>query len=197
MTKQLRNFSNSMRELISKFFPVGTRSLLFGVHAFWWHPIVVGLAWKKIYRRWPNWLEWVCIFCHDLGYWGKPNMDGPEGRSHPEAGAKIALNICALLARKHKFTTGLKAQWMCKGHSIHFAHGNVSKLYAADKCAVLFDPQWFYLLRASLSGEVWEYICNSPIRCRRSPRRCWFRWYQGQIHEKFTVDPVRHRFLEV
>jgi len=69
---------------------VGTKSILFGVHQFLWHPITVGLAWKHLYGVWPNRYEWVAIFCHDLGYWGKSNMDGAEGRTHPKRGAELA-----------------------------------------------------------------------------------------------------------
>ncbi|MCK5235828.1 MAG: hypothetical protein KAR06_02490, partial [Deltaproteobacteria bacterium] len=61
--------------------PVGTKSLLFGVHQFIWHPITVLIAWCKLYG-WPTWPELVCIIVHDWGYWGKPNMDGPEGEKH-------------------------------------------------------------------------------------------------------------------
>ena len=32
---------------------------------------------------------WVAFFVHDIGYLGKPNMDGPEGERHVEVGARI------------------------------------------------------------------------------------------------------------
>ncbi|MFP3947126.1 MAG: hypothetical protein ACLFWG_00215 [Longimicrobiales bacterium] len=68
---------------------VGTRSVLFGVHAFWMHPFFVARAWWKLYGfPWDPRL-WVAFFVHDLGYWGKPNMDGPEGERHPELGATL------------------------------------------------------------------------------------------------------------
>jgi len=178
---------------------VGTRSLLFGVHQMLWHPWTVARAWRHLYGQWPGWLEWVCIFCHDLGYWGKPNMDGPEGRTHPEFGARFAFRICRWFSPESKFQTGYRAWKLCIGHSINYAPDGVSKLYAADKCAVLFDPEWFYLLRATLSGEVWEYIVNSPVRCARSPRRCWLRWYRNKTHEKFFNRSASdlHHWMEV
>lgn len=64
--------------LFNRLFPVGTRSLLFGVHQFLWHPWTVYRAWRYLYGK-PTWREVVCIFLHDLGYFGKPNMDGEEG----------------------------------------------------------------------------------------------------------------------
>ncbi len=68
---------------------VGTKSILFGAHAFWLHPFIVALAWWKLYGfpRAP-WL-WVVFFVHDLGYWGLPNMDGDGGGQHPRWGAHV------------------------------------------------------------------------------------------------------------
>ena len=87
---------------------VGTRSLLFGIHQFIWHPIVVWRAWKYLYGR-PTWKEIVCIIIHDWGYWGKPNLDGPEGVEHPLHGANLAMrwfgdrywNLCAGHSRSY------------------------------------------------------------------------------------------------
>lgn len=68
---------------------VGTKSVLFGVHAFWLHPFFVAAAWTKLYGfPWDPRL-WFAFFLHDLGYLGRPNMDGPEGELHPELGARI------------------------------------------------------------------------------------------------------------
>jgi hypothetical protein len=68
---------------------VGTKSVLFGAHAFWLHPGLVVLAWWKLYGFPRDIRLWVAFFVHDLGYWGKPNMDGTEGEKHPEFGARI------------------------------------------------------------------------------------------------------------
>jgi|WetSurMetagenome_2_1015567.scaffolds.fasta_scaffold00003_170 hypothetical protein len=68
---------------------IGTKSILFGAHCFLIHPLFVLLAWWKLYGfPWDPRL-WIAFFVHDLGYWGKPNMDGPEGETHPDLGAKI------------------------------------------------------------------------------------------------------------
>ena len=51
---------------------IGTRSVLFGAHAFWLHPWFVAAAWWKLYGfPWDPRL-WVAFFLHDLGYFGKP-----------------------------------------------------------------------------------------------------------------------------
>jgi len=68
---------------------IGTKSVLFGAHQFLIHPLFVALAWWQLYGfPWDPRL-WVAFFVHDLGYLGKPNMDGPEGESHPWLGARI------------------------------------------------------------------------------------------------------------
>ncbi len=81
---------------------IGTKSVLFGAHAFWIHPWVIAYAWWKLYgwrtvecrntrthpALWKPWL-WVVFFVHDLGYLGKPNMDGLEGEAHPWRGANV------------------------------------------------------------------------------------------------------------
>jgi len=68
---------------------IGTKSLLFGVHLWFWHPIVVAFAWWKLYSfPWDPRL-WVAFIVHDWGYWGCPEMDGPKGDLHPYRGAKI------------------------------------------------------------------------------------------------------------
>jgi hypothetical protein len=66
---------------------IGTRSVLFGAHCWLLHPWFVFAAWRKLYGfPWDPRL-WVAFFVHDLGYIGKPNMDGPEGERHVEFGA--------------------------------------------------------------------------------------------------------------
>ena len=75
---------------------IGTKSVLFGAHAFYLHPWFVAWAWWKLYGfPWKPWL-WVMFFVHDLGYWGKPNMDGPEGEEHPWLGARFLYRLQAL-----------------------------------------------------------------------------------------------------
>jgi len=145
----------------------GTKSLLFGVHQFLWHPFTVLLAWWKLYGR-PSWKEAVCIFIHDWGYWGCETMDGRgasfvsdmlepgysrHGFYHTIRGADIADALF-----------GFKYRNLVLFHSRHFASefGEApSKLCWADKYSMLYDPQWFYLFRARLSGELKEYHQNA------------------------------------
>lgn len=68
---------------------VGTKSVLFGAHCFLLHPLFVAIAWIKLYGFPFDPRIWIAFFVHDLGYWGKPNMDGVEGETHVEFGARI------------------------------------------------------------------------------------------------------------
>ena len=69
---------------------IGTRSLLFGVHQVFIHPLFVALAWWKLYGFPKSWKLWVCFVVHDWGYFGLNEMDGPIGDLHPYHGASIA-----------------------------------------------------------------------------------------------------------
>jgi len=68
---------------------IGTKSILFGAHQFLLHPVFVAWAWIQLYGFPWDPRVWIAFFVHDLGYWGKPNMDGPEGETHVELGARI------------------------------------------------------------------------------------------------------------
>lgn len=182
---------------------VGTKSLLFGVHQFIWHPWTVGRAWRHIYGRWPTVSEWICIVCHDTpGYWGCPNMDGEQGKRHPERGAIIAGTLVYYWYRlKLLWNRRIKAKHlialMYAGdafeltlyHSSHYARMNDAKpsaLYLPDKASILFEPRWWYLLRAKLSGEVYEYIGNSPFKGLNVHPIIWYFWYRGQVKRKLV-----------
>ncbi len=65
----------------------GTKSILFGAHQFILHPLLVAAAWWKLYGFPGDPRLWIAFVVHDLGYWGTPNMDGPEGKRHVELGA--------------------------------------------------------------------------------------------------------------
>ena len=132
---------------------LGTRSVLFGIHFWAWHPVTVLLAWIDLFGVPKPW-ELLCIFVHDLGYLGKDDMDGLSGANHPELGAKIAGFFC-----------GEKARLLCLGHSRTYAkaHGiPESRLCFADKWSPVFDPLHFYWLRGTLSGEIAEYRKTFP-----------------------------------
>jgi NOL1/NOP2/fmu family ribosome biogenesis protein len=54
-----------------------------------------------------------------------------------------------------------------------------SKLCFADKLSLKYDPWWFYLPRAWLSGELFEYrerAARNGFVSREKTHREWFRW---------------------
>ena len=67
---------------------IGTKSVLFGAHQFAASALRRGGMVEALRIPWDPRL-WVAFFVHDLGYWGVPNMDGPEGEEHPTFGARI------------------------------------------------------------------------------------------------------------
>lgn len=128
---------------------LGTRSLLFGVHQFLLHPLLVGYAWRRVYGRWPSLRQAFCILIHDVGYFGCSDMDGPEGSEHPEMGARIADRVLGDEARRivlfHSRVTAER-------------HGEpISALCLPDKLSLFFYPSWLYTALALLSGELHEY----------------------------------------
>lgn len=132
---------------------IGTRSVLFGVHQFLVHPLTVAWAWWRLYGfPWDPRL-WVAFLVHDLGYLGKPDMDGELGERHVEWGAWV---LGALFGRRwHDFSLY---------HSRFTAKRDgrpISRLCVADKYAFCVTPRWLYLLLGGLSGEIREYMARS------------------------------------
>jgi len=154
----------------------GTKSLLFGVHQFFWHPVTVWFAWVWLFRKFPTWKEAVCIVIHDWGYWGKENMDDEEGEKHPEFAAKIAGKLF-----------GVQYHDLCLLHSRHYARNagrEPSSLCWADKMSIIFEPWWLYLPRAWLSGELFEYrkiAAGAGFIPLSSSHRDWYRWIQDRL----------------
>jgi hypothetical protein len=169
--------------------PIGTRSVLVGVHQFLLHPLFIAIGWYRAYgfrgvdigertvhriRRWSHFgwhtyfsrervyaslLDprlWFAFFVHDLGYLGKPNMDGAEGETHPELGANL-------------MRAAFGPAWgdLVLLHSRYYAKKlgrDVSPLCIADKWVIVLEPSWLYLPRVWLTGEHHEFVANAAIR---------------------------------
>ena len=116
---------------------IGTKSMLFGAHSLLVHPIVVGIAWRKLWGFPWNAKLWLAFGLHDIGYWNCPNLEGSEGERHVELGARIMTRLFG-------------PEWgeLCAGHSRHWAKRcgrPVSRLCFADKLAFVLTPGWLYL----------------------------------------------------
>jgi len=161
----------------------GTLSLLIGAHQFIVHPIAVTIAWRKLYGRWPDLSELVCIGVHDWGYWGCSDMDGPEGIKHPELGSDIANKLF-----------GTAYCTLCYYHSRFLAKRDKqkpSKLCWADKLGTAITPWWLYLPGAWLSGELEEYRWQAAQYhaetgngiMMSSTNREWFQWMTAHLRK--------------
>lgn len=166
---------NTIKTFWSKL-PIGTRSVLFGAHCFFLHPIFVALAWRKLYGFPFDPRLWVAFIVHDIGYWGKPNMDGEEGEKHVEFGAKI---MGWLFDRQRAYCSeywdtydnyrkamSINTYWhdFSLYHSRHYAKqagAKPSRLCFADKLAFNYQCKPLYLWMTGLTGELDEYLTNA------------------------------------
>ncbi len=174
---------------------VGTKSILFGVHQLFMHPFFVCIAWYRYYEKLPTYKELFCIFCHDLGYFGKPNMDGCEGELHPELGGTI-INI--IFGEKYSNLTLYHSRAYAKKKDMP-----ISMLCIPDKLSIIIYPKWLYLLLGSLSGEIKEYKMRmdmeymSDLEWLNEIRSMTYYWsyshcpntYKKRVQDKFlTTD---------
>lgn len=178
---------------------IGTKSVLFGAHCFFIHPFMVAIAWWKLYGFPKDPRIWIAFIVHDWGYFGKPNMDGKEGEKHVELGANIMHWLFDKKANVYQIGRGrviLPANWnywyeFTLYHSRYYAKTNnqpISKLCVADKYAFCLENKWFYLLRATLSGEVYEYM-DLGRKLNRVPytdKSVWFDHVQDYMY-KWTM----------
>ncbi|WP_156133229.1 hypothetical protein [Lacinutrix sp. Hel_I_90] len=131
---------------------IGTKSVLFGAHCFFLHPFFVARAWTKLYGFPLDPRLWIAFFVHDLGYLGKPNMDGEEGETHVELGAKIM----RIFGKKWADFSMYHSRYYAKKHG-----AKPSKLCFADKLSFCYTPMWLYLPMVNATGEIKEYLKNA------------------------------------
>lgn len=145
---------------------LGTKTLLFGVHQIIIHPLLVIIAWMKLYHSFPSWKELICIVIHDWGYCGKPNLKNEDGDRHPELGANIAHRLFdkprVLAQLDHSQLMEFPHEWkdFVLGHSSFYVtrYGiKQSKLLAPDKYWHCIIPLWFYKCLAVPTGEFKHY----------------------------------------
>jgi hypothetical protein len=119
------------------------------------HPLIMFLAYWKLFRRLPDLAVVVGIIVHDWGYWGKKGIDSQGGEDHPYLGARI---MRALFGER-----GWK---LAIGHSDNTTGREGvprSVLYTVDKYYYCLIPVWLHRLLGTLSGEYRE-IEADPVR---------------------------------
>ncbi len=178
---------------------LGTKSLLWGAHAFYLHPFMVARGWWRLWGAPRDPKLWICFFLHDIGYLGLDEMDGEGSENHVRLGAEIVRWLC-----RDRYADE------CYRHSRLWCRLNgrtISRLCLADKMALVLTPAWLYLPMAKASGELQEYMDRSrdqkqlasysveELRLIRSGRPSeWLRglqmftnrWVQAQM----MTDPV-------
>ena len=135
---------------------IGTRSVLLGAHAFWLHFWFVLAAWIELFGFPWDIRIWIACAVHDLGYLGKPDVEGREGETHVELGARIM-----------GFLFGDSWADFAACHSRYWAkrmNRPVSALCIADKLAFVITPAWLYLPMTRATGELAEYMLRAKER---------------------------------
>lgn len=135
---------------------VGTKSILAGAHCFFIHPFFVAWGWKRLFGFPWDVRLWFAFELHDIGYWGRDEMDGPSGEEHVVLGARIMGRLFG-------------SAWAdeCFRHSRYWSQRMglpISRLCLADKLAFAMTPPWLYLPMTQWTGELAEYMERSKER---------------------------------
>ena len=112
-------------------------------------------------------------------------MDGPEGETHVEFGAKIMSVF------------GKEWSDFSMYHSRYYAKNNgaqPSKLCFADKLSFVVTPRWLYLPAVNATGEIHEYLKNAkkPNQKNWKPVEGQKVWHQ-QLCEYMTKWVDEHK----
>lgn len=124
---------------------IGTRSVLFGAHCFLIHWAFVAEGWRRLFGfPWDPRL-WVLFFVHDLGYIGKPNMDGPEGETHPILGAQIMHALFDGWEPDSKPPRSTPKRWTNGGPARCWECGQTERQCRRSKCGLRRSMRWHNL----------------------------------------------------
>lgn len=140
---------------------VGTTSLLWGAHCFLIHPFLVFRAWCRLFG-FPWDLRVLCAcFLHDIGYFQRGDMDGPDGEEH------VILGACIM-----GWLFGPEWADECYRHSRYWAHRMglpVSRLCLADKLAFATTPSFNFLHIRAHRRAILHPSCPLPLLHCASP----------------------------
>ena len=106
---------------------VGTKSVLYGAHCVVVHPWFLAVAWSRLYGFPWDIRLWFAFALHDVGYFFKNDMDGLEGETHVELGARI---MTSLFGESWGAFTAAHSRYWAKRNGRQF-----SRLCVADKLA--------------------------------------------------------------
>ena len=152
----------------------GTISVLVGCHSPV-HSLVVLVAWRKLYRRWPAWWQVVCIFLHDIGHWGKQYLDDYEAKKkHGFLGAKIAKRLF-----------GKKGYDLVAGHNPYNGQQK-SELHDPDKYSWVIAPVWWMMSNCIFEPKLQRKGCSkreSAVMFKEAMRQSWMTGFKELGHE--------------
>ena len=77
-----------------------------GAHNLILHPLLVWIAWGKLYGYTLSPYRIVQFIVHDWGYWGRIDIDGDSGKDHPYLGAKIVSFLFDWGPNRKKYAIG-------------------------------------------------------------------------------------------
>ena len=130
----------------------GTKSVLFGVHSII-HSIMVLISWIILYKNFPKFWQLICIFIHDIGFWGTDYIDNIEDKNnHWKLGARIGLKLF-----------GKKGYLFCAGHSSRSGYAK-SKLYKVDKYSHYIIPKILIMWNHIIEPDLIKKMGISDIR---------------------------------
>ena len=135
---------------------IGTKSVLYGAHCAIVHPWFLAVAWWKLYGFPWDIRLWAAFWLHDIGYFSKRDMDGTDGETHVELGARI---MALLFGESWGAFTAAHSRYWAKRNGRQF-----SRLCVADKLAFVLTPAWLYLPMARATGELSEYMLRAKER---------------------------------
>ncbi len=131
---------------------VGTKSVLFGIHHWWWHFYFCVRAWRWLYGRWPRLSEGVAIFLHDFGLIGCDSLTSSDASNHPLR-VQSLVHVLAGYRAGHlvlQHSRGCCSQWGMSPSMLCWAGLLAEALWLEE------SPQTF-LNRAGRSGELEEF----------------------------------------
>jgi hypothetical protein len=120
------------------------------------HPWFLAVAWSRLYGFPWDIRLWFAFALHDVGYFFKNDMDGLEGETHVELGARI---MTALFGESWGAFTAAHSRYWAKRNGRQF-----SRLCVADKLAFVLTPDWLYVPMARATGELSEYMLRAKER---------------------------------
>ena len=155
----------------------GTLSVLFGCHSIV-HSLLIVLAWKKVYGKWPRLWEIHCIFLHDVGHWGLDYLDNPDAKKeHWCKGAAIAYK-----------NYGREGWGLVAGHTT-YSGAPFSKLRLPDKYSWTIAPIWWLI-----SNQIFEPKLQRPNTTKYESAIQWKQKVQAYL-DKGLKTPLHDIYL--